>query len=62
MFRIRVSFIIMGFSIIGFIASAMIGKRDVAAGKNLVTERMKWHQEIREKAKSEAAANANKAE
>ncbi|KOC71347.1 Protein FAM162B [Habropoda laboriosa] len=60
--RIRVCFIMMIFSILGLLISAQIGKRDVASGKNIYTERTKWYNEIKEKANREKqeALNAGK--
>ncbi|CAK9820600.1 Protein FAM162B [Anthophora plagiata] len=51
--RIHICFAIMAFSIIGFYVSVKIGKRDVASGKNMLTERAKWYNEVQEKAKKE---------
>ncbi|CAL7943930.1 unnamed protein product [Xylocopa violacea] len=52
--RIRICFMIMGFAIIGFFVSSRIGKRDAAAGKHIITERMKWYEELKEKTRKEA--------
>ncbi|KAG9432539.1 hypothetical protein HZU67_05786 [Apis mellifera carnica] len=52
--RIKVCFYMMAFAIIGSILAVMSGKRDVAAGKNLLTERQKWYDQVKEKARKEA--------
>lgn len=52
--RIRVSFILMGITILGFIGAIIMGKRDTASGKNILTERLKHYEKIK------AEANAAK--
>lgn len=52
--RIKVCFYMLAFAIIGSILAVMSGKRDVAAGKNLITERQKWYDKVKEKAQKEA--------
>ncbi|XP_017893546.1 protein FAM162B-like [Ceratina calcarata] len=54
--RIYVCYMMMVFGIAGFFISSWMGKRDAAAGKNIVTERMKWYEEVREKGRKEKAA------
>ncbi|CAK9829888.1 Protein FAM162B [Anthophora retusa] len=51
--RIHICYGIMAFAIIGFYVSVKIGKRDVASGKNILTERAKWYNEVKEKARKE---------
>lgn len=60
--RIRICFVMMALAIIICVSAVMIGKRDVAAGKNIATERMKWYTEVREKGRKEAAENAERAQ
>ncbi|XP_033178669.1 protein FAM162B isoform X1 [Bombus impatiens] len=59
--RIRICFVMMFLAIVICLSAVMIGKRDVAAGKNIATERMKWYTEVKEKGRREAAENAEKA-
>ncbi|XP_003706630.1 protein FAM162B [Megachile rotundata] len=51
--RVRVCFILMGISIAAFIGSVIMGKRDVASGKNILTERLKYYEKVREQANAE---------
>ncbi|CAK9795789.1 Protein FAM162B [Anthophora quadrimaculata] len=51
--RIHICFAMMAFSIIGFYVSVRMGKHDVASGKNILTERAKWYNEVQEKARKE---------
>lgn len=51
----------MFLAIVICLLAVMIGKRDVTAGKNIATERMKWYMEVKEKGRREAAENAEKA-
>lgn len=44
----------MAFAIIGSILAVISGKRDVAAGKNIITERQKWYDKVKEQARKEA--------
>ena len=60
--RIRICFFMMFLAIIICISAVMIGKKDVAAGKNIATERMKWYMEVKEKGRKEAAENAERAQ
>ncbi|XP_003694589.1 protein FAM162B isoform X2 [Apis florea] len=52
--RIKVCFYMMAFAIIGSILAVISGKRDVAAGKNIITERQKWYDKVKEQARKEA--------
>lgn len=45
-------------SILGFIGSSIMGKKEVASGKNILTERLKWMQEQKGKGKPETEAAA----
>ena len=46
------------FTIVAFITTIMLGKRDARSGKHIIPERIKWYDEQREKGKAEEAAAA----
>lgn len=60
--RIRICFVMMFLAIVICFSAVIMGKRDVAAGRNIATERMKWYTEVKEKGRREAAEKAEKAQ
>ncbi|XP_076672604.1 UPF0389 protein CG9231 [Andrena cerasifolii] len=56
--RIRACNIMIVFTVVVFIVTIMLGKKDAAAGKHIIPERIKWYNEQREKGRAEEAAAA----
>lgn len=54
--RIYVCQIMTLLAIVGFFLSSWAGKKDVAAGRNILTERLKWQAEVKEKGRKEREA------
>lgn len=52
--RIRVCNILGVIAIIGFISAIVSGKREAAAGRHVISDRMKWYEEIKQKGIEEA--------
>ncbi|XP_076296258.1 UPF0389 protein CG9231 [Lasioglossum baleicum] len=54
--RIRICNIMGVIAIIGFISAVMSGKREAAAGRHVIGDRMQWYEEVRQKGREEAEA------
>ncbi|XP_076628825.1 UPF0389 protein CG9231 [Colletes latitarsis] len=58
MARIRVCNYLIIFALVGFMFSIWSGKKDVASGKHIISDRMNWVREQRQKGLAEAEAKA----
>ncbi|XP_076174275.1 protein FAM162A [Ptiloglossa arizonensis] len=56
--RIQVSFVMVFLTVIGFIVTATLGKKEAAGGRHIISDRMNWIQEVRKKKAAEAEINA----
>ncbi|XP_078037320.1 UPF0389 protein CG9231 [Augochlora pura] len=56
--RIRVCYVMMVVSVIGFVYAVVSGKREASSGRHIIGERMKWVEEQRLKGIAEAKAKA----
>ncbi|XP_015436666.1 PREDICTED: protein FAM162A-like isoform X2 [Dufourea novaeangliae] len=56
--RIRICNYMIVVVIIGFIISCMSGKKEAAGGRHIISDRMNWYNEVREKGRIEREAKA----
>ncbi|XP_043264385.1 UPF0389 protein CG9231 [Colletes gigas] len=56
--RIRVCNYLIVFALFGFIVSVWNGKRDIASGRHIISDKMNWVREQRQKGLAEAEAKA----
>ena len=54
--RVRGCLLMTVLAIIGFMVSVYMGKKGTAAGKNVMTERLKWYKKVEEEGRKESLA------